>query len=285
MKSKIVNYIPKSAGMIVVNLLLLCSACTTPITPSITPGSMDAIHQTISTTLKAPDLAATQTAIARQGETQSAHPPANEVTPPEPAITATQDAGNGIPDEHYIVNISGHRQYYGIGCEASAVTDWAAYFGVNIVESHFQFQLPLSDNPDYGFVGLVTDPWGQVPPYSYGVHAYPVANLLRSLYGMNARGLKGFSLEQLKAEVAANRPVIAWVIGNMVGGIPYKYIDKEGREVIVAAYEHVVIITGYSQDTIRYLNNGKFFDIPNQYFENSWSVLGNMVVILEPPRT
>ena len=60
-------------------------------------------------------------------------------------------------------------------------------------ESQFQFQLPISDNPDYGFVGLVTDPWGQVPPYSYGVHAFPVANLLRSSYGMKAKAIKNTS--------------------------------------------------------------------------------------------
>jgi uncharacterized protein YvpB len=159
--------------------------------------------------------------------------------------------------------------------------DWAHYFGVEVHESNFQFQLPVSDNPDFGFVGSVADPWGQVPPYSYGVHAFPVANLLRSGYGMQARGVKGFTLEQLKTEIAANRPVIAWVVGNMVGGVPYEYTDKQGRKVTVAAYEHVVIVTGYTQESIRYMNNGKFYDIPTRYFENSWKILGNMVVYLE----
>ena len=36
------------------------------------------------------------------------------------------------------------------------------------------------------------------------------------------------------------------------------------------------------RDTIRYMNNGKFYDIPSKNFENSWQVLGNMVVYLEP---
>ena len=43
--------------------------------------------------------------------------------------------------------------------------------------------------------------------------------------------------------------MIAWVIGNMVGGIPYEYTDKEGNKTTVAAYEHVVILTGYSLET------------------------------------
>jgi len=210
------------------------------------------------------------------------NPAAVEVTPPTVQVTSVPiEKGEVIPEEHYIWNIWGHRQYFDIGCEAAAVRDWAKYFGVEIHESNFQFQLPASDNPDFGFVGSVADPWGQVPPYSYGVHAYPVANLLRSQYGMNARGVKHFTLKQLKEEISANRPLIAWVIGNMVGGIPYLYTDKSGRQVTVASYEHVVILTGYSRDSIRYMNNGEFFDIPTPVFENSWQVLENMVVYLE----
>ena len=67
----------------------------------------------------------------------------------------------------------------------------------------------------------------------------------------------------------------------MVWGEPYEYIDEQGNVSTVAAYEHVVIVTGYSSDTIRYMNNGKFYDIPTEYFLNSWQVLGNMVVYLQ----
>lgn len=215
-------------------------------------------------------------------ESHLLNPEAVEVIPPGMQITESpNEQTNVLPEQHFIWNIRGHRQYFGIGCEASAVCDWASYFGVEILESNFQFQLPASDNPDFGFVGNVTDPWGQVPPYSYGVHAYPVANLLRSRYGMNARGIKHFTIDELKQEIAANRPVIAWVIGNVVGGVPFLYTDKEGRQVIVAAYEHVVIITGYTHEKVRYMNNGRFYDIPLETFENSWKVLENMVVVLE----
>lgn len=185
-----------------------------------------------------------------------------------------------IPASHYIWDIWGHRQYFGLGCEASAAVDWADYFGVTVSEFAFQTRLPFSDNPDLGFVGSVDGPWGQVPPYAYGVHAAPVAKLLREHYGMNAAGEKGLTIEDLQRELASGQPVIAWVIGNCVGGIPYEYIDKEGTPVTVAAFEHVVILTGYDEDTIRYMNNGKFYDIPYKNFANTWGVLGNMAVYL-----
>jgi uncharacterized protein YvpB len=207
-----------------------------------------------------------------------------------PSVQVTQEGENiedtevvlaqELPESHYIWDIWGHRQYFGLGCEASAAVDWAEYFGVTVSEFAFQTRLPFSDNPDLGFVGSVEGPWGQVPPYAYGVHAAPVAKLLREYYGMNAVGEKGLTIEDLQRELASGQPVIAWVIGNCVGGIPYEYIDQEGTPVMVAAYEHVVILTGYDADTIRYMNNGKFYDIPYENFANTWGVLGNMAVYL-----
>ena len=195
--------------------------------------------------------------------------------------TAEIDLLGEIPESHYIWDIWGHRQYFGLGCEASATVDWAEYLGVTVSEFAFQTRLPFSDNPDLGFVGSVDGPWGQVPPYAYGVHAAPVAKLLREHYGMQAVGEKGLTIEDLQRELASGQPVIAWVIGNCVGGIPHEYIDKEGTPVTVAAYEHVVILTGYDEDTIRYMNNGKFYDIPYDNFANTWGVLGNMAVYLD----
>ena len=209
--------------------------------------------------------------------TQQMSSAADEQNLADPGVN---EGGGSIPESHYIWDIWGHRQYFGIGCETSAAVDWADYFGVTVSEFNFQLRLPISDNPDLGFVGSVNGPWGQVPPYAYGVHAAPIAAVLQEYYGMQAAGLKGFTIEQIKQEIASGQPVIAWVIGNCVGGIPYEYIDKEGNAVIVAAYEHVVILTGYDEESIRYMNNGKFFDIPTKNFKNTWSVLGNMVVYL-----
>ncbi len=231
--------------------------------------------ETPTVTLDIPgSVASTMDAIIAQ--TQTAAPsPTPSPTPVPPTATPFI-----LPESFYIRDITGHRQYFGIGCEASAAVDWANYFGVEIYEYNFQHELPLSDNPDLGFVGDANGPWGQVPPYAYGVHAAPVAELLRK-YGLNAVGEKNLTLEQIKKNLAQSKPVIAWVIGNMVGGIPSQYTDSKGNTTIVAAYEHVVILTGYDQDSIRYMNNGRFYEVPTEVFLNSWGVLGNMAVYME----
>ena len=185
-----------------------------------------------------------------------------------------------LPESYYIEDIYGYRQWFSLSCEARAAVDWAAYFGVTIYEYNFQNELPLSDNPDFGFVGTVDGPWGQVPPYAYGVHAEPVAALLGS-YGLNAAAYKKYTIEQVREQLAAGKPVIAWVIGNVEGGVPYIYTDSTGNEVQVGAYEHVVILTGYGKDSIRYLNNSRFYDVPVDVFDNSWSVLDRMVIVME----
>ena len=194
----------------------------------------------------------------------------------QPTPTVTESA---IPSSAMITTISGHEQTYELGCEASAAVDWAGYFGVLIYESSFQFELPLSDNPELGFVGNVTtDGWGQIPPDAYGVHAPPIAELLRE-YGLPAQAVRGMTLEDVKSELAEGNPIIAWVIGNMVYSDPVKYIDKQGNAVTVAPYEHVVILVGYDETTITYMNNGFFYSVPTDVFLTSWGVLGNMAVI------
>lgn len=216
------------------------------------------------------------------------------LTPPEPALfvspspirvlaatpTLTQTSTPGFPESHYII-LSGHEQAYPLSCEASAAVDWAAYFGVNIYEYDFQMALPLSDNPDLGFCGDVfTDVWGQIPPFAYGVHAGPVADLLMK-YGLPAKADSGWTLEQVKQKLAENKPILVWVIGNMEYSKPVTYIDKRGQAVLVAPYEHAVILTGYNTTTVRYMNNGRFFDIPAEVFLTSWGVLNNMGIVYE----
>ena len=203
--------------------------------------------------------------------------PTPTFTPTVPTLTPTLEPT--LPDKYYISGMRGHKQYFPLGCEAATAVDWADFFGVTINEFEFQTSLPLSDNPDLGFVGSVDGPWGQIPPYAYGVHAAPVADLLQE-YGLNAQAVNGMTLEELKRQIAMDQPVIAWVIGNVVGGIPYEYTDSQGNKTTVAAYEHVVIVTGFSKDIIRYDNNGQMYEIPDWLFENSWAVLGNMALVM-----
>ena len=122
------------------------------------------------------------------------------------------------------------------------------------------------------------------------MHAEPIAKRLRQ-YGLPADAERYLTWNHLRAEIAAGRPVIVWILGSqssgypydyVVNGIPEYYISSGGELSIVARYEHTVVLTGYTQDTVIYLNGGRIYQKDLKQFLESWSVLGNMAVIYHP---
>lgn len=219
----------------------------------------------------------TQTLQAFISATETARPTSTPI-PPTATLSPPTSTPFVIPPKNYIADFLGRKQYYSIGCEASAAVDLANYYDLTILQYDFQMALPISDNPDLGFVGDVNSPWGQIPPYGYGVHAAPVAEVLKE-YGLDVEGGKGYTLDQIKEKLAQGKPIIVWVIGKMEYSAPVEYVDKQGVTSIVAPYEHVVILTGYNETSVRYVSNGHRADVENSIFLNSWGVLGNMAVM------
>jgi uncharacterized protein YvpB len=215
----------------------------------------------------------------------SPSPSATPVPTQEPA-TPTQIASptptslppTPLPASAAIEGIKGYKQSMPLSCEASSAVDWAAYFGVDIDEQEFFDGLPKHDNPELGFVGDVYGSWGQIPPNDYGVHADPIAHRLRE-YGLNAKSVRQMSLEELKAEIAAGRPVILWVVGHVRRGTPVPYTGSDGGETIVAKFEHTVIAIGYTENKIRVLDGYKQYSVYQGEFMKSWNVLGNLAVV------
>jgi subtilisin-like proprotein convertase family protein/uncharacterized protein YvpB len=193
-----------------------------------------------------------------------------------------------LPDSAIITGVTGSRQSLPLDCESRSAVDWANYYGVSISELDFFNNLPESDNPDLGFVGNVYGQWGQIPPNPYGVHTDPVANLLRE-YGLNAYAHRPLSWNQLRAEIAEGRPVIAWIVGNydgayeyVVNGIPEYYTPTEGYPMVVAPFEHTIIVTGYTNDNVYFLNGNSIYQKGISQFLESWSALGNMAITYRP---
>jgi uncharacterized protein YvpB len=172
----------------------------------------------------------------------------------------------------------GHKQTKPLSCEARSAVDWAAYFGLVIDEIEFLQRLPVSDNPETGFVGEPEGEWGQMPPAAYGVHAEPVAALLRA-YGVNAQAQRGLTWSDLQAEILAGRPVIVWVTGHVSPGTPENYTAADGQTVTVARFEHTVMVSGYTENYAIILDGASTYPRSIDTFLNSWGVLGNMGIV------
>lgn len=192
-----------------------------------------------------------------------------------PAPTAT--SVDGLPVEYTIMGVLGHAQNHLLSCESRSASDWAAYYGISLSESYIQSSLPSSDNPETGFIGSVDGAEGQIPPDSYGVHAEPVAQVLRD-NGVSATATKNLSYFDMRQMIASGNPLIAWVIGNVWNGTPISYTSSSGDTTIVASYEHTVIVIGYDAYGVTVVDGNMTYWRSKADFLNSFSVLGNMAV-------
>ncbi|MBM3145182.1 MAG: hypothetical protein FJ010_09475 [Chloroflexi bacterium] len=197
---------------------------------------------------------------------------------PSPTATLPPTLTPTLPAAASIQGISGRWPAYALDCESRSAVDWAAYFGVAIDELAFFARLPSSDNPDQGFVGNVHGAWGQTPPQDYGVHAGPVARLLRA-YGLEADAVRGFSWQALQEEIASGQPAIVWVVGRVGRGTPVPYTSSDGGQTTVARFQHTVILIGYDAQHVTVLDGNWVYQRVVKDFLDSWGALGNMAVI------
>lgn len=200
------------------------------------------------------------------------------------AVLASRAASGNPPLTAFVADtagreVNGHPQTFALSCESRSAVDLAAFWGVEIGEREFLKRLPRSDNPQIGFVGDPNGLWGHIPPYSYGVHAAPIANLLID-YGLWAQAHLDYSWSELQMEIASGRPVIVWVVGEMWPGKTVLYKAQDGGNIQVANFEHTMIITGYNQKKVEAIDafSGRAKRYPVEKFLKSWQVLGNMAV-------
>ena len=206
----------------------------------------------------------------------AAHLHANPQTDPNPY---SRPIPTPLAVEAYIRGVYGNPQQYSLDCEIRSALDWAAFYGFHINEEDFLKRLPKSDDPDSGFVGSLNGYLGQLPPRSYGVHAEPIASVLRS-FGVNAQAVKGFSWDDLKKEILANRPVITWVVNYPYTIESRQYTASNGHTTTVARFEHTWIITGYNSWSVRVVDSEYTYQMDINDFLSRWAALGNMVVVM-----
>ena len=186
-----------------------------------------------------------------------------------------------IPESAYVSGFSGYEQTYNLDCEARSAVDFAAWFGVNIDHGEFLYNLPKSDDPNVGFVGSWTDARGHIPPASYGVYQRPVAALLRN-YGLSAYGAYAYTQDALKAQIAAGKPVMVWVVGNVELGYSVPYTPAStGQTTHVVPYQHTVVVVGYDGTGVTVQDGAMRYSRDWTTFLLSWGALGNRAIYVK----
>lgn len=199
--------------------------------------------------------------------------------PTQQPTPASESSVDNLPASAYIQGIYGSPQLYTLDCEAQAAVDWAHFFGVSINEMEFIDRIPHSNDPTQGFVGNINGAMGQLPPDDYGVYAGPVAKLLRE-YGLNALAVSGWDIQAIKKEIAAGRPVIAWIVNLPFAVETSQYTASNGNTTTVARFEHTWIITGYNAYTFTVIDSEWTYNVKTSTFIERWNALGNQAIIL-----
>jgi uncharacterized protein YvpB len=248
---------------------------TPSLTPTATPTSTSTNTPTNAPTDTPTNIPFTPTSPPTHTSTSQPENPAPQPDPPE----NVEDVWP--PDKASVSGVPGHSMHYRLDCETRSAVDLASFFGFSIDHNEFLTSLPYTDDPETGYVGHYNDPAGSIPPNSYGVHAPPVAELLRQ-YGVNAAAHRYFSFDQLREEIASGRPVMVWVIGSVQYGTPVEYTaGSTGNTTIVAAYEHTVLVTGYGPSTVTIQDGWNTYQININQFLRSWETLGSQAITVQ----
>lgn len=183
------------------------------------------------------------------------------------------------PPSASVEGVVGHPQDHNLSCESRSATDLAAWWGTTFTEDDFFRRLPKSDNPQRGFLGDVDLPAGSMPPVGYGVYAGPVAATLRS-FGLDARARREWSLDSLKAELAAGRPVIVWATYDMQQPGVETWVSSDGVISVVVRWQHTFIAVGYDEGGVYLVDayDGETKHFFYEAFVPAWEQLGRIAV-------
>jgi uncharacterized protein YvpB len=189
-----------------------------------------------------------------------------------------------LPPSAFIEGVIGHPQEHSLSCESRSATDLAAFWGMMLTEDDFFHRLPKSDNPHRGFLGDVDMPAGSMPPYGYGVYAGPIAANLRS-FGFDARAHRYWNLNDLKAEIAAGRPVIIWSTYDMKLPGVQEWTSSDGETCPIVQWQHTFVTVGYDEDGVYLIDayDAGTKEFSYKAFDAAWAQLERLAVTVHGP--
>lgn len=167
-----------------------------------------------------------------------------------------------------------YAQSYYLSCEYAASRMITAYWGKEIREWEFINDIPSNPNPHIGFRGYINGDFGGT--WDYGIYPEPIARVLEKR-GFKTKLIR--TLDDLKQELTAGRPVQVWTIVGMGWSSPFT-AHNNGLPFTLAAGEHSVVIYGYDSGGVYVADPG--FGTRDYYLWNSfltsWNFLDNMAM-------
>lgn len=205
-------------------------------------------------------------------------------TPTDPAPVVSQPRPISLPEACYVTSPTNLGQMlYPLDCEITAlwylVQTQPRYRSLVDREALYN-ALVYHENPDRGFRGDMHGPRPGDSDRNYGLHARALVEVGQHA-GIPLEVIR--SIQDMKDRLCRGEPVIAWMRstqGRQAPVLVRGYQDSNGMAYYTVAYEHAVLVMGYDEATVSYLEpaDGQAHTITWRQFEQEIRLFGKQMV-------
>jgi len=180
------------------------------------------------------------------------------------------------PPSYVIKNFPLAGQWWNLSCEYAATSAATAYFDKPISQSAFATLIGFDANPNKGFRGNLSGPWGGT--WDYGIYAPPILSVLMQ-HGFAHSYTFHADADLLRDAVSNNRPVVVWINGTY-GTAPRYNDESDGEQFVLVPYEHAVTIYGYSERGVSVMDPAypAYYEVSWATFVSAWLQLDGMAL-------
>ncbi len=167
-------------------------------------------------------------------------------------------------------------QWWNLSCEYAATSAATAFLGKTISQDAFVNMIGFDANPNKGFRGDLSGPWGGT--WHYGVYAAPIlAALLQS--GFTHSYIFHSDPTLLREAIDNDHPVVVWITGTY-SDMPRYEAESNGEAFTLVPYEHAVTVYGYDEQTVSIMDPAypAYYPVSWNVFLNAWNQLDGMAL-------
>lgn len=170
------------------------------------------------------------------------------------------------------------KQTRSLSCEYAATHAATTAFGAGVPEQVFIDEIPLANNPHYGYRGNIDGQWGNTTDYGIYPEAL-VPTLNRYGFAGEVMYTEG-DVAPLQAQLDAGRPVVVWL--GFWGDTREVLTDQDTYSVFAGM--HVVTVYGYNDAGVFVMDPAKgtqaYYDWAR--FQELWAVTDGMGLAVYP---
>lgn len=182
------------------------------------------------------------------------------------------------PQSHVIDGMPAVGQWWNLSCEYAATSAATAFYGHAITQQTFADDIGFDANPNLGFRGRLTGPWGGTT--DYGVYPAPILKVLMARGFAHSYTFRA-NTELLRAALSKDQPVVVWIVGTF-GSAPRYEEARDGERYLLVPYEHAVTAYGYTASGIMLMDPaiGGYRTVSWETFMPAWMQLDGMALVV-----